>query len=82
MGIFIGILDPVSVPAIPEPKNGRAPQYPRTPQGPWPATWSSVNLDSSKPAVISRYATHGQKLVVGGSQTAIQLSSPVEIQPK
>lgn len=40
------------------------------------------DLDWSKPAVISRYATHGQKLVVGGSQTAIQLSSPVEIQPK
>jgi len=40
------------------------------------------DLDWSKPAVISRYAAHGQKLVVGGSQTAIQLPGPVEIQPK
>ena len=40
------------------------------------------DLDWSKPAVISRYAAHGQKLVVGGSQTTIQLPSPVEIQPK
>ena len=40
------------------------------------------DLDWSKPAVIAHYAAHGQKLVVGASQTAIQLSSPVEIQPK
>jgi hypothetical protein len=40
------------------------------------------DLDWSKPAVLSRYAAHGQRLVVGGSQTAIQLPSPVEIQPK
>jgi len=40
------------------------------------------DLDWSKPGVISRYAAHGQKLVVGGSQTAIQFPSPVEIQPK
>jgi hypothetical protein len=39
------------------------------------------DLDWSKPAVIARYAAHGQKLVVGGSQT-IQLPSPVETQPK
>jgi hypothetical protein len=40
------------------------------------------DLDWSKPAVISRYAAHGQKLVVGGSQTAIQLPNSVEIQPR
>jgi hypothetical protein len=40
------------------------------------------DLDWSKPAAISRYAAHGQELVVGGSQTTIQLPSPVEIQPK
>jgi hypothetical protein len=39
------------------------------------------DLDWSKPAVIARYAAHGLKLMVGGSQT-IQLPSPVEIQPK
>jgi hypothetical protein len=38
-------------------------------------------LDWSKPAVLSRYAAHGQKVMVGGSQT-IQLPNPVEIQPK
>ncbi len=41
--------------------------------------WS---LDWSKPAVLTRYAAHGEKVVVGGSQSAIQLSKPVEIQPK
>jgi len=41
--------------------------------------WS---LDWSKPAVLARYAAHGQKVVVGGSQSAIQLPKPVEIQPK
>jgi hypothetical protein len=41
--------------------------------------WS---LDWSKPAVIARYAAHGQKVVVGGSQSAIQLPRPVEIQLK
>ncbi len=40
------------------------------------------DLDWSKPAVISGYAGHGQKLVVGGSQAAIQLPAPLEIQPK
>jgi hypothetical protein len=40
------------------------------------------DLDWSKPAIISRYAAHGQRLVLGGSQTALQLPSPVEIQPK
>jgi hypothetical protein len=39
------------------------------------------DLDWSKPAVIAHYGAHGQKLMVGGSQT-IQLPSPVEIQPK
>ena len=39
------------------------------------------DLDWSKPAVLSRYAAHGQKVMVGGSQT-IQLPNPVEIQPK
>ncbi len=39
-------------------------------------------LDWSKPAVIAQYATHGEKIVVGGSQGAIQLPSPLEIQPK
>ena len=53
-----------------------------------PGTYTAIaiengwELDWSKPAVISCYAAHGQKLVVGGSQTVIQLSSPVEIQPK
>ena len=40
------------------------------------------DLDWSKPAVISRYAAHGEKIVVGGSQTAIQLPGPIEIQSK
>jgi hypothetical protein len=40
------------------------------------------DLDWSKSAVISHYAAHGQELVVGGSQSAIQLPHPVEIQPK
>ena len=40
------------------------------------ATWMS------KPAVIAQYAPHGEKIVVGGSQGAIQLPSPLEIQPK
>jgi hypothetical protein len=40
------------------------------------------DLDWSKPAIIARYAAHGQEILVGGSQTAIQLSRPVEIQPK
>jgi hypothetical protein len=39
------------------------------------------DLDWSKPAVIAHYGAHGQKLMVGGSQT-IQLLSPVKIQPK
>ena len=39
------------------------------------------DLDWSKPAVIAHYGAHGQKLMVGGSQT-VQLPSPVEIQPK
>jgi hypothetical protein len=39
------------------------------------------DLDWSKPAVIAHYGAHGQKLMVGGSQT-IQLPNPVEIQPK
>jgi hypothetical protein len=42
---------------------------------------SGWDLDWSKPAVIAHYGAHGQKLMVGGSQ-AIQLPSPVEIQPK
>jgi len=40
------------------------------------------DLDWSKPAAISRYAAHGQKIVVGGSQSAIQLPNPIEIQSK
>jgi len=40
------------------------------------------DLDWSKPAVIAQYAAHGEKIVVGGSQGAIQLPSPLEIQPK
>jgi hypothetical protein len=40
------------------------------------------DLDWSKPAVISRYDAHGQNIIVGGSQTSIQLPQPVEIQPK
>jgi hypothetical protein len=40
------------------------------------------DLDWSKPAVIAQYAPHGEKIVVGGSQGAIQLPSPLEIQPK
>lgn len=40
------------------------------------------DLDWSKPAVIAQYAAHGEKIVVGGSQSAIQLPSPLEIQPK
>lgn len=40
------------------------------------------DLDWSKPAVISQYAAHGEKIVVGGSQTAVQLPDPIEIQPK
>lgn len=40
------------------------------------------DLDWSKPAVIAQYAPHGEKIVVGGSQSAIQLPSPLEIQPK
>lgn len=39
------------------------------------------DLDWSKPAVIARYAVHGQKLVVG-SQSVVELPGPVEIQPK
>ena len=40
------------------------------------------DLDWSKTAVISRYSTHGQRLIVSDSQTAIRLPNPVEIQPK
>ena len=40
------------------------------------------DLDWSKPAVIAQYAAHGEKIVVGGAQSAIQLPSPLEIQPK
>jgi len=40
------------------------------------------DLDWSKPAVIAQYAAHGEKIVVGGSQSAIQLPSPLQIQPK
>ncbi len=40
------------------------------------------DLDWSKPAVIAQYAAHGEKIVVGGSQSAIQLPRPLEIQPK
>jgi hypothetical protein len=40
------------------------------------------DLDWSKPAVIARYAARGQRILVGGSQTAIQIPNPVEIQPK
>ena len=40
------------------------------------------DLDWSKPAVIAQYASHGEKIVVGGSQSAIQLPAPLEIQPK
>ncbi len=40
------------------------------------------DLDWSKPAVIAQYAARGEKIVVGGSQRAIQLPSPLEIQPK
>jgi hypothetical protein len=39
------------------------------------------DMDWSKPAVIAHYGAHGQKVMVGGSQT-IQLPSPVETQPK
>ncbi len=53
-----------------------------------PGTYTAIaiengwDLDWSKPAVISRYATHGQKIVVGGSQSAMQLPNPIEIQSK
>src|SRR6202035_5956064 len=40
------------------------------------------DLDWSKPAVISRYTAHGQRLVVGSSPTSIQLANPLEVQPK
>jgi hypothetical protein len=40
------------------------------------------DLDWSKTAVISRYAAHGQRLVVGNSPTAIQIPNPLEVQPK
>ena len=40
------------------------------------------DLDWSKPAVHPAYAAHGQKIVVGGSQSAIQLPNPIEIQSK
>jgi hypothetical protein len=40
------------------------------------------DLDWSKTAVISRYITHGQRLIVSDSQAAIRLPNPVEIQPK
>ena len=53
-----------------------------------PGTYTAIaiesgwDLDWSKPAVISRYVAHGQKLVVGGAQNAIQIPNPIEIQPK
>jgi hypothetical protein len=41
------------------------------------------DLDWSKPAVISRYAGHGQTIVVPGQAShPIQLPDPVEVQPK
>jgi protocatechuate 3,4-dioxygenase beta subunit len=41
------------------------------------------DLDWSKPALIARYAAHGQRLVVSeASHSAIQLPDPVRIQPK
>jgi hypothetical protein len=40
------------------------------------------DLDWSKTAVLSRYITHGQRLIVSDSQTAIRLPNPVEIQAK
>jgi protocatechuate 3,4-dioxygenase beta subunit len=40
------------------------------------------DLDWSRTAVISRYIAHGQKLLVGGPKTSIELASPIQVQAK
>jgi uncharacterized protein (DUF2141 family) len=53
-----------------------------------PGTYTAVaiedgwDLDWSKPNVIARYATHGQKLTIPADTKTVHLPAPVELQPK